>query len=51
MKKLKLFLVCLLAIVSTALQAQNITVKGQVSSADGEPVVGAYALLKGTTNG
>ena len=36
---------------SLALAAQNITVKGTVAASDGEPVVGAYVLVKGTTNG
>ena len=31
--------------------AQNITVKGTVAANDGEPVVGAYVLVKGSTNG
>ena len=31
--------------------AQNITVKGTVAASDGEPVAGAYVLVKGSTNG
>ena len=51
MKKVKLFMACLLAVVSTAIHAQNISVKGKVVSTDGEPVVGAYVLVKDTTVG
>ena len=51
MKKVKLFMACLLAVVCTSLSAQNITVKGKVVSADGEPVVGAYVLVKDSATG
>lgn len=48
MKKVKLFMVCILATVSTALFAQNITVKGTVTdSSNGEPVMGAAVVVKG----
>ena len=51
MKRLKLFMVCLLALISMSAFAQTLTVKGKVTSTDSEPVVGAYVLVKGTTNG
>lgn len=51
MKKVKLFMACLLAVVCTSLSAQNIAVKGKVVSADGEPVVGAYVLVKDSATG
>ena len=50
MKKVKLFLACLLAVASTALYAQNITVKGTVTDqANGEPVTGAAVVVQGST--
>ena len=50
MKKVKLFLACLLTVVSTALYAQNITVKGTVTDqANGEPVTGAAVVVQGST--
>ena len=50
MKKVKLFLACLLAVASTALYAQNITVKGTVSDAsNGEPITGAAVVVQGST--
>ncbi len=50
MKKVKLFMACLLAVVSTSLFAQNITVKGTVSDAsNGEPLTGAAVVVKGNT--
>ena len=49
MKKVKLFLACLLAVVSTGLYAQNITVKGTVSDAsNGEPIPGAAIVVQGS---
>ena len=52
MKKIKLFLVCLLAVVSAAAFAQNRTVKGQVTSADdGLPIIGASVFVQGTNLG
>ena len=49
MKKVKLFLACLLAVASTALYAQNITVKGTVSDAsNGEPITGAAVVVQGS---
>ena len=50
MKKVKLFMACLLTVVSTALYAQNITVKGTVSDAsNGEPITGAAIVVQGST--
>ena len=37
--------------LSVGAYAQNITVKGTVTDATGEPVIGANVLEKGTTNG
>ena len=49
MKKVKLFLACLLTVVSTALYAQNITVKGTVTdSSNGEPITGAAVVVQGS---
>ena len=49
MKKVKLFLACLLAVATTALYAQNITVKGTVTDAsNGEPVTGAAVVVQGS---
>ena len=50
MKKVKLFMACLLAVVNATLFAQTITVKGTVSDAStGEPLTGAavvYSSIK-----
>ena len=49
MKKVKLFLACLMAVATTALYAQNITVKGTVSDAsNGEPITGAAVVVQGS---
>lgn len=49
MKKVKLFLACLLAVATTALYAQNITVKGTVTDAsNGEPITGAAVVVQGS---
>ena len=49
MKKVKLFMACLLAVVSTTLFAQNITVRGTVSDAsNGEPITGAAVVVQGS---
>ena len=37
--------------VCVGLSAQNITVKGTVTDASGEPIVGAAVMIKGTTTG
>ena len=50
MKKVKLFLACLLAIATTGLYAQNVTVKGTVSdSTTGEPLLGVTVVVQGST--
>lgn len=50
MKKLTLLLMAVLTCIG--LQAQNVTVSGTVSSAtDGEPLIGATVMVKGTTTG
>ena len=51
MKRFQLLISILLFSLCSALHAQNITVKGKVASADGEPVVGAYVLVKDTAIG
>ena len=49
MKKVKLFLACLLAVATTALYAQNITVRGTVTDAsNGEPITGAAVVVQGS---
>ena len=49
MKKVKLFMACLLAVVSTAVYAQNITVRGTVTDAsNGEPITGAAVVVQGS---
>ena len=50
MKKVRLFMACLFAVVSTALYAQNITVKGTVTDlSNGEPITGAAVVVQGST--
>ena len=51
MKGIKFMLSVVLFAVGFSAFAQNITVKGTVAANDGEPVVGAYVLVKGSTNG
>lgn len=53
MKKLtSLFITVLLtAVAAMPLSAQSRTVSGKVSDGSGEPVVGAYILLEGSSNG
>ena len=46
-----MFLTCLLLAISCSLFAQNIQVKGTVSDGFGDPVVGAFVVVTGTTNG
>ena len=49
MKKVKLFLTCLLAVIATAAYAQNITVRGTVTdSSNGEPIPGAAVVVQGS---
>lgn len=51
MKGIKTLFSVLFLAVGLSAAAQNITVKGTVTTPDGEPVVGAYVLVKDTTNG
>ena len=51
MKKAKLFMACLLAVLSTALFAQNQQVKGSISDEKGEPLAGVSVVVEGTTIG
>ena len=46
-----LFLVALMTLFGITAHAQGITVKGTVIDAQGEPLIGASVLVKGTTNG
>ncbi|MBR3743944.1 MAG: SusC/RagA family TonB-linked outer membrane protein [Bacteroidales bacterium] len=51
MKKIKLIMAFLLAVVTTTLYAQNITVRGTVTdSSTGEPVAGAAVVLQGSAS-
>ena len=52
MRKLKFFLTCLLMVSISLVSAQTKTASGTVVSAeDGEPVIGASVLVKGTSQG
>ena len=51
MKKVKLFMVCLLTILATALNAQNRAVSGHVTDQSGEPVPGVSVFVEGTNVG
>ena len=52
MKKVKLFMACLLAIVTTSLYAQNVRVRGTVKDANtGEGIPSASVLVRGTLTG
>ncbi len=52
MKRITSLLVCLLLFGFAATFAQDIPIKGTVTSGeDGSPVPGAYVLIKGTNNG
>ena len=46
-----MFLTTLFLALSATLFAQNVQVKGTVSDSFGDPIVGAYVLVTGTTNG
>ena len=46
-----MFLTSLFLVLATTLFAQNVQVKGTVSDSFGDPIVGAYVLVTGTTNG
>lgn len=49
--KSSLLMVCLLFVFSVSAVAQQITVKGVVKDATGEPIIGASVLVSGTTQG
>ena len=51
MERIKALFVALALTVCSLASAQNITVKGKVTTFDGEPAVGAYVLVKDSTNG
>ncbi len=51
MRKVKLFLTVLSLLAVNFLSAQNLTVKGTVSDQNGEPIIGVYVLLQGSTSG
>ncbi len=49
MRKLKLILAVLSLFAVSFANAQNITVKGTVTDQSGEPVIGVYVLLQGSS--
>ena len=51
MRKLKLFLTVLSMFAVSFAWAQNITVSGTVTDQSGEPAIGVYVLLQGSTQG
>ena len=51
MKNLKLVLVCFLMTVASVAFAQNVQITGKVTDQSGNPVVGAYVVVEGTTTG
>ncbi|MBR3096377.1 MAG: SusC/RagA family TonB-linked outer membrane protein, partial [Bacteroidales bacterium] len=51
MKKVKLFLTCLLAVLTTALYAQNRQISGTVTDPDGNPMPGVAVFVEGTNVG
>ena len=51
MKGIKFLISAVLFVFAVSAYAQNITVKGTVAADNGEPVIGAYVFVKGTTNG
>ena len=51
MKKVKLFMACILSFLSVSLWAQNLTLNGVVTdSSNGDPVPGAAVVVKGSAN-
>lgn len=48
---IKLCFFCLLAFIGGNLYGQNVTVKGSVKDASGEPIIGANVMVKGSTSG
>ena len=51
MKKVKFFLTVLALFAVSFAWAQNLAVKGTVTDANGDPVIGVYVLLQGSTTG
>ena len=51
MKKVKLFLTCLLAVLTMALYAQNRQISGTVTDPDGNPMPGVAVFVEGTNVG
>ena len=51
MRKVKFFLTVLSLFAVSFAWAQNITVKGTVTDQSGEPIIGVYVLLQGSTAG
>lgn len=51
MKKVKLFMACLLAVVSTAIYAQNRQISGTVTDQNGDPMPGVSVFVEGTNVG
>ena len=51
-RSLRLAVMTLVAMtLSLSVWAQNISVSGTVTDKSGEPVIGAYVMVQGTTNG
>ena len=51
-RSLRLAVMTLVAMtLSLSAWAQNISVSGTVTDKSGEPVIGAYVMVQGTTNG
>ena len=51
MKKAKLFMACLLTLLTTVVYAQHQTVKGTITDEKGEPLPGVSVVVEGTTLG
>ena len=51
MKKVKFFLTVLALFAVSFAWAQNLAVKGTVTDANGDPVIGVYVLLQGSNTG
>ncbi|MBE6224228.1 MAG: TonB-dependent receptor [Bacteroidales bacterium] len=51
MRKVKFFLTVLSLLAVSFAWAQNITVKGTVTDQNGDPIIGVYVLLQGSTSG
>lgn len=51
LKNMRALLLMLLATISLSVSAQNVTKTGNVKDSNGEPIIGASVLEKGTTNG